>query len=68
MVKERDRHILAVTKPVGNYTWRVMPFGVSNAPSVFSKMMRSLLESLYGRGVENFMDDLILGQRLGKST
>ena len=60
-VKESDRHILAFTTPVGNYTWKVMPFGVSNAPSVFSKMMRSLLEPLYGRGVENFMDDLIIG-------
>lgn len=60
-VKDTDRHILAFTTPVGNYTWKVMPFGVSNAPSIFSKMMRSLLEPLYGRGVENFMDDLILG-------
>jgi len=37
-----------------------MPFGVQNAPSVFSRMMRKLLEPFTDMPIYNFMDDLLV--------
>jgi hypothetical protein len=59
-VRQEDRPKLAFATPDGTYQWVVMPFGVQNAPSVFTRMMRKLLEPLRGSGVSNFMDDLLL--------
>jgi len=59
-VKRSDREKLAFTTPEGSYQWLVMPFGVQNAPSVFTRMMRQLLEPFKGRNVFNFIDDLLI--------
>lgn len=59
-VREADRHKLAFTTPDATYQWLVMPFGVQNAPSVFSRMMRKLLEPFTDKPVYNFMDDLLI--------
>jgi hypothetical protein len=59
-VRKEDRPKLAFATPDGTYQWLVMPFGVQNAPSIFTRMMRKLLEPLRDRGVHNFMDDLLL--------
>ena len=59
-VKRSDREKLAFSTPEGSYQWLVMPFGVQNAPSVFTRMMRQLLEPFKGRNVFNFIDDLLI--------
>ena len=56
-VREEDRHKLAFTTPDATYQWLVMPFGVQNAPSVFSRMMRKLLELCTDNPAYNFMDE-----------
>ena len=37
-----------------------MPFGVQNAPSIFTRMMHRILEPLRNKGVSNFMDDILI--------
>ena len=59
-VKKEDRAKLAFATAEGTYQWLVMPFGVQNAPSVFTRLMRKLLEPLRGKSVFNFMDDLLV--------
>ena len=59
-MREEDRPKLAYSAPDASYQWLVMPFGVQNAPSVFSCMMRKLLEPLTGMPIYNFMDDLLV--------
>jgi len=59
-VRKEDRHKLAFSTHDASYQWLVMPFGVQNAPSVFSRMMRKLLEPLTGMPIYNFMDDLLV--------
>jgi hypothetical protein len=59
-VKKEDRAKLAFATAEGTYQWLVMPFGVQNAPSVFTRMMRKLLELLRDKSVFNFMDDLLV--------
>ena len=48
----------AFTTPSGLFQFRVMPFGLVNAPAVFTRMMRKLLNGL--TGVVNFMDGILI--------
>ena len=58
-VRKEDRHKLAFSTADALYQWLVMPFGVQNAQSVFSRMMRKLLEPLTDMPIYNFIDDLL---------
>ena len=62
---EEDRAKTASTTPMGLYQFKVMPFGLSGAPTTFQRMMDSLL-----RGMEPFAaayyDDLVIHNRSWK--
>ena len=59
-VRKEDHHKLAFNTSDASYQWMVMPFGVQNAPSVFSRMMRKLLEPLTDLPIYNFINDLLV--------
>ncbi len=54
-VRKEDRPKLAFATPDGTYQWVVMPFGVQNAPSVFTRMMRKVSPSFCGKGPSKFI-------------
>jgi len=53
-----SREITAFTSPAGLYQFRVLPFGLSNSPAVFNRVMRQVLQGI--RGVEAFIDDILV--------
>ena len=55
---EETKEVTAFTTPMGLFQWKVMPFGLVNAPAVFTRMMRKLLNGV--KGVVNFMDDILI--------
>ncbi|KAL8615815.1 hypothetical protein ACOMHN_048523 [Nucella lapillus] len=57
-LSEDSKEATAFLTPTGLFQWRVLPFGMVNAPAVFTRMMRKLLKGL--KGVENFMDDILI--------
>ena len=59
-MRREDRPKTAFTIPVGQFQWRVMPFGLQTAVAVFSRMMRRLLGPLERDDVTNFMDDILV--------
>ena len=59
-VRQQDRKKLAFATPGGTYQWVVMPFGVQNAPSVFTRLMRRIVDPIRDQGVSNFMDDILI--------
>ena len=45
---------------IGNYHYKVMPFGLKNAGSTYQKMMTRMFESLLGKNIEIYIDDMVV--------
>ncbi|KAJ8651447.1 hypothetical protein O0I10_013001 [Lichtheimia ornata] len=49
--------------PFGTFTWNVMSFGLTSAPSTFQRTMNTILQRFIGRFVYCFIDDIIIYSR-----
>ena len=56
LAEEKEK--TAFLTPYGLYQFRVMPFGLVNAPATFSRMMRSVVRGL--SHVNNYIDDILI--------
>ena len=54
----KSKPLTAFITPDGLFQFKVMPFGLVNAPAAFSRIMRSLLQDL--EGVVNYIDDILV--------
>jgi len=50
--------LTAFVTPWGQFSFRRLPFGLTNAPSYFQRMMRQVLKGV--EGVEVYLDDIII--------
>ena len=64
---EQDCYKTAFTTRYGTFEWRVMPFGLCNAPSTFQRVMNDVFFELLDLGVLVYLDDvLIYSQTVGE--
>ena len=59
-----DQEKTAFVTPVGNYHYKVMPFGLKNAGSTYQRMMNKMFEPQLGKNVEVYIDDMVVKSKL----
>lgn len=62
-IHESDREKTAFITPSGLYQFKVMPFGLSNAPATFQRIMDALLSGIKWQRCLVYMDDVIVFAR-----
>ena len=59
-----DQEKTAFVTPIGNYHYKVMPFGLKNASSTYQRMMMRMFESLLGKNIEIYIDDMVVKSKM----
>ena len=59
-----DQEKTAFVTPVGNYHYKVLPFGLKNAGLTYQRMMTKMFELRLGKNVEVYMDDMVMKSKL----
>ena len=59
-----DQEKTAFVTPIGNYHYKVMPFGLKNAGSTYQRMMTRMFKSLLGKNIEIYIDDMVVKSKV----
>ena len=59
-----DQEKTTFVTPIGNYHYKVMPFGLKNAGSTYQRMMTRMFESLLGKNIEIYIDDMVMKSKV----
>nr|GEU43096.1 putative reverse transcriptase domain-containing protein [Tanacetum cinerariifolium] len=53
----QDQEKITFTCPYGTFAYRIMPFGLCNAPGIFQRCMMAIFHDMIEKTIEVFMDD-----------
>ena len=55
-----DQERTVFVTPIGNYHYKVMPFGLKNVGATYQRMMTRMFEPQLGRNIEIYIDDMVV--------
>ena len=59
-----DQEKTAFVTPIENYHYKVMPFGLKDAGSIYQRMMTRMFESQLGKNIEIYIDDMVVKSKV----
>ena len=59
-----DQEKTAFVTPTRNYHYKVMPFGLKNAGSIYQRMMTKMFEPQLGKNIEVYIDDMVVKSKV----
>ena len=59
-----DQEKTAFVTLIGNYHYKVMPFGFKNAGSTYQRMMTRMFESQLGKNIEIYINDMVVKSKM----
>jgi hypothetical protein len=59
-IPDEDIPKTAFRTPGGHYQYRILSFGLANAPATFQAAMNAMLRPLLGKGVLVYLDDILI--------
>ena len=59
-----DQEKTAFVTPIGNYHYKVMPFGLKNAESTYQRMITRMFASQLGKNIEIYIDDMMVKSKM----
>ena len=59
-----DQEKTAFVTPIRNYHYKVMPFGLKNARSIYQRTMTRKFESQLGKNIEIYVDDMVVKSKV----
>ena len=59
-----DQEKTVFVTPIGNYHYKVMPFGLKNAGSTYQRMMTRMFKPQLGKNIEIYIDDMLVKSKV----
>ena len=59
-----DQEKTAFVTPTENYHYKVMPFGLKNAGSIYQRMMTRMFEPQLGKNIKVYIDDMVVKSKV----
>lgn len=59
-IADKDKYKTAFITAYGLYQWKVMPFGLVNAPAIFQRLMAMVVKDIGTHRSSVYLDDLII--------
>ena len=55
---------MSFVTPIGNYHYKVMPFGLKNVGSMYQRIMTKMFESQMSKNIEVYIDDMVVKSKI----
>ena len=59
-----DQEKTTFVTPIGNFHYKVMPFGLKNAGSTYQRMITRMFELQMGKSIEVYIDNMVVKSKL----